>query len=733
MGNVIVANNGILRFSKTMNTRLALQHKNLTIGGSGTSGSLIIGDSDEDYLPKEYTAIVEWATTSDNAMGLVITNSYPAFNKISIHGDPNFFGNVLSSSLTSDWSSGSTFTVSGDLTNKWRIGNQLILQNIEDYPPSGAPQTLASKLKLVTISNVVLNGSNTDITVSEAWANLFLSGALVTNLSRNIIFRKVNANTTLGNLNAVRPKITGNYSYSNADVSSEVTNASFIGFYQITSTYLVFKKCVFRNGYYGLYDAPYNYVIDDLQKGIVHFLSEIINECVFFALQYPLSNGGGSRIDAVNSQFIANVYVTEQTGNMNFSNCKFIANNIASFSCRQMRFYDCDFIQNGYSVYRSTNMEYYNCLHYKQNRLCNRGGPYLFKRNYMGCNRNEVLEAALWDRYGEVHNLYGSDVSMDECIGGFWLYGPDGGFSTLKLRNNRNLDTPGPDDDWIQIYQTDVGLWDANSSGNGRVVGVYFCRKDTEHYVANDSQKLKMLQPSLYGMVFDLIKITEKNVKVGLQKRKIFIKTQYLIEWSATGLYLEVEYLNSSSTWSTAKIQSTQTPTANDEWTELSVEFNQSRMGDITYKLRLAEKPIVEYTYTWSEDYGGYWIVDYNNPILFVDSAIWVSDTQYVKIPWSLGDWESSFSIPDIPAIIDVRKDVLYNENQMAGALIVPSQDDVRDGVEVDDPYSVGNLELPVIADVKKDVSYGSNGTELTGTFVPTYVGEIIDVDIDIE
>jgi len=97
-------------------------------------------------------------------------------------------------------------------------------------------------------------------------------------------------------------------------------------------------------------------------------------------------------------------------------------------------------------------------------------------------------------------------------------------------------------------------------------------------------------------------------------------------------------------------------------------------------------------------------------------------------------DGATKEGVLDLPPIADVREGVAFDNNTKIGTLdvpIVPSEDDVREGVEYGDGEShVGNLELPVEADVEKGVQYGANGTEFTGTFIPAYTGGKIEVDI---
>jgi hypothetical protein len=127
-----------------------------------------------------------------------------------------------------------------------------------------------------------------------------------------------------------------------------------------------------------------------------------------------------------------------------------------------------------------------------------------------------------------------------------------------------------------------------------------------------------------------------------------------------------------------------------------------------------------------------------------------VSFTYQVTEPTSLGtldlpavndvrdgilfDNETKEGILDLPVVADVRRSVLYDNETKEGTLAIslpPLETDVRYGVLYGVDASLeGNLELPAEEDVEKDVQYGANGTELTGTFVPSYTGGKIEVDI---
>lgn len=68
------------------------------------------------------------------------------------------------------------------------------------------------------------------------------------------------------------------------------------------------------------------------------------------------------------------------------------------------------------------------------------------------------------------------------------------------------------------------------------------------------------------------------------------------------------------------------------------------------------------------------------------------------------------------PSTADVRRLTAYGANsEYVGTAYIPVANDVRNGVNTDD--TVGNIQLPLESNVASGVGYGSNGTELTGTY----------------
>ena len=184
-----------LEFSVGMSTKLALGHQDILVH---LTGELRVGTSGA-VIPKAYTAELIWSTTADNAKGLNLNNG----GKLTIYRDPAVYGSVESAILAADWTAGQTFTVIGDLTEKWAAG-----QIITVHKNPTVYSNYNTDVCLFTIASLALNGANTDITINEAApAVTFLAGARVEMISRNVLLSKAGANTAIGQYNTLRPRI----------------------------------------------------------------------------------------------------------------------------------------------------------------------------------------------------------------------------------------------------------------------------------------------------------------------------------------------------------------------------------------------------------------------------------------------------------------------------------------------------------------------------------------------
>lgn len=722
IGDVTVSSNGILRYAKNQNTRLVLGNFNLNIGNGTTNGRLFIGDDAENPIPAQYTAILEFTPTADNSKGIFIKTPWAETTNscIKVYGDKNYYGETIESTLVSNWSSGQTITVAGDLTTKWKVGQKLVLQNIYS---SGAPSdTNPAKIQVVTIAGLTLNGSNTDILLSESWTYEFIANAIVTNISRNIKIKKFGASEAVGNKNTLRPKIDGSASYKIfPDYQNVIQDAEIIGFYNCSySFHATFTNSVFKNGYY----FSNNLTASNIYSGgpseyyKLTRSENLINNCVFFSLQYCFYDNMSYKV--ANSYFIGNVNITNESSMMAFYDCNFILNQQCILATRLSNFYNCTFMQNSYTVYNSDLIYFENCMSWRNNRTCNRGGPLTFKRCYVGVNRNDEIGGTYVDDYDSVHDLYGTEVIFDECHLGLYHY-PTGNRDVLKLRNCSFFGTAQ------YSSQQEFLEFISEERGNARVISCWQCRKNTtEKFVGNDSTHMKACAYSYESHHINnkIIEIEQQNVAATLQTRKIYVKSKYLTEVpSEEDVYFEVEYLNSASDYSVTTVKSTQRILYNDTWTELSVSFTPARSGSIMLRFFINKQLSVNLVMgEW-----GYYVPE-NEAEIFIDSAIWFSSTEYFKIPWRVGDYVESFELPDFPSEDNVKDSIIYNNGLNEGTLEIPIASDVREGVAIGS--QIGTLDLPAEEDVEKGVIY-DNGEKI-GTFVPTYYGNIINIEVEV-
>jgi hypothetical protein len=184
---VNVRSGGIFNVATDMDTQFTCHATTSFYVYSG--GELRIGTA-LNPLPKEYTCKMIHPSTS-GSYDFYAANG----GKITLYGDLDYFGETVKVNMATDWTSGQTFTVEGDLTGKWQVGHQIIV--IKD----GQFSAYATDCPVLTISAIALNGSNTDITISEAFpGGSYSAGGYVFNPSRNIIFCRVDnaINNTVG-------------------------------------------------------------------------------------------------------------------------------------------------------------------------------------------------------------------------------------------------------------------------------------------------------------------------------------------------------------------------------------------------------------------------------------------------------------------------------------------------------------------------------------------------------
>jgi len=238
LGAITIDSGGLLKFKADLTTKLTLGDVDLRIN---SSGELRVGAVDA-VIGKAFIADLIWNTTGDNLKGIYVASG----GKLTMYGDPDYYGAVDNSVLAANWTAGKIFSMVGDFATKWAVGDQITVHKGAQYISYSADTILC------TIASLTLNGSNTDITINEAAPGVtFATGGRVQNVSRNVRLSKLGASTVIGNYNTLRPRIYDMNVVANNNCV--MSNALLTGFYGIESLFnFRFLRSIIRNTFRGI-------------------------------------------------------------------------------------------------------------------------------------------------------------------------------------------------------------------------------------------------------------------------------------------------------------------------------------------------------------------------------------------------------------------------------------------------------------------------------------------------
>jgi hypothetical protein len=241
LGAMTITNGGILSFVTNASTKLTLGNVDLTINNGG---ELRIGASGA-IIPYTYTAELYWNTTGDATCGIKPANG----GKLTIYGDPVYYGSDDMTVLQADWTSGQSFTVIGNYSAKWVSGQQLVLHKGALY------SNYNSDFALVTLNGAPSNASNSICAINESFPGGTFKNTTgrIVNVSRNVILGKLNATTTIGAYNSNRPIITDSNAVGTTNV--KCNDATFVGISYYQNGFPILNRCVTKNGYLGTFNA----------------------------------------------------------------------------------------------------------------------------------------------------------------------------------------------------------------------------------------------------------------------------------------------------------------------------------------------------------------------------------------------------------------------------------------------------------------------------------------------
>ena len=535
--NALGASNvyGTLTFKKDSNTKMVFGAVALTIKSGGT---LAIGTVANPIDPAN-TAELYFTTTADSQLGLDIA----AGAACTVEGS-QMHGGTYRTYLIAAWSSGQTFTVKGDVTTDWVAGQTVLVHRFPATPQNGL-------FAEFTIASMAANGSDTDITISEAAPGVaYRSGGFVYHTTRNVKLGKVSATRTVQNINTQRPRLAV---FANGTTwrECEIVGAATWGIDGTHGNLLTAVGVICRNGgshfgsesYYGKYVAT-DVLCTSIGVGIYR--------CAYDSLmtRVHLACGGSTTVapvgvlsDATFVDCVISGYVYA-LGNVITHNCKFIG---------------CEWVDTT-SVFDpfSRGSYFYNCL--------------------FGKHAHEAtnISAIVNDAY-TISNE-GWNAKFFNC----WFSTEDGTGLWPKFNLNNPIAFSATNDvassDHNQVsdaMQRCRGLWrykknTTTTRGGGAAASMEFYGLDYCH---------------AGGINAPAFEWTEFDVGTSEITRSVYILGGGWSAWpTAAEVFFEAEYYDEAGTNHRELIKSTQVMTDNATWTKLSVTFTPGKSGYANYR-----------------------------------------------------------------------------------------------------------------------------------------------------
>ena len=480
-------------------------------------------------MDKAYTADILFNPTADNVKGIPITNG----GKLSLYGDPTIYGNSDNTTLAANWSAGQTFTIAGDYTTKWIVGQEV-------YVHKGAYSSYLTDVQKYTIATIVLNGSNTDITINEAAPGvLFKSGAPVMNPTRNIRIGKVGASTAVGTYNGNRPRMyNNNLTWGNTNVN--VSNVLFTGLYGIelgvSGTY---NNICCRNSENATVNLSQGQSKGSTVSGLFIYCAKGVNSAnamTFSGLicgSYRSGIVGGTYANISGKIFGCDRAITSKATLGPLSNLEIFANSTALLSTIVTLDESCKL---GWTDAVSM--------------------P----------NVTDIQWEDAWGSLTQVR-LRGTKLPSGGLIQGNKGLKGQQGFYVISEHHNQTKDAH-----YAYHGQGDVIKNDSVIRSGGGVSAVE-CIPNS--ICATDAPLIP----------FEWV---ETDVLASPQTRSIFLKGGGWSSWPTnTELYLEAEYISNATTLSRSKAVSTAVLTDNVTWIEFPVTFTPATVGDVVYRVYL--------------------------------------------------------------------------------------------------------------------------------------------------
>jgi len=547
LAGVEIKATGVLRFTHTTNTEIHF--------GPATTGFIVRGElqfgTAVNPIPAIYTSKVLFDGTGD-----FYALRYYLGSKVLMYDDPAYYGNDYKTYLTADWTVGSIFTVHGDYTTKWQVGQRLnvIFNKTALLGLDGG--------YLCTIKTLTLNGSNTDVEINEAFPAPWvaysgnLAYATVYNLSRNILWHLTAINWLLRAWTADVARVEGPQDYTTDQTGCYRFRGTFIGMYGLFS----YTKDLDFDGVEGHTSQLGYYTYDSLIKGVLHHQWYGLNYCTNVQLDadqvaayytnnffnFCTINGDSEQMSAPMGWNTAGIYDSVINGNIN--NCG--------------------------SFYQFRNTIFNGCI----------SGCYMALGQDIAIKDCKIRGSIGWDKFGNSKPSGSGDLIAYIPVQEHLLEGarlPLAGLS-FYYRN------------WFS-YGYNSNALKLRSANHNQVLGAHWCYYYNLDMIKNvsvtraghvSSIELVPLSSLNVRCKQKLFEWTELNIPATPQTRSIFVEgTGWSTFPTATELYLEAEYPSGSGVEDFSTIASVQVISVNSVWTELSVAFTPARVGVTRYRL----------------------------------------------------------------------------------------------------------------------------------------------------
>ena len=570
-GNVTINNGGSLIFPTGASSKMEFNATAILTVNSG--GTLQAGTSGTP-IGAAYTCKLHWPQGSSARYVFVINDGAI----VNIYGDPTYYGSTRNASLDSDWTTGQTFYVTGDLTSKWASGQKFYIHeniNYDNYQNDGHIYTIAS------VGSYDSGNDRTPITISESAPAITFTAVHATTAWQNKLIMLSR------NIELADPGTTLTVYYYNT-----YTERIRLDNNQATGNNLIRLKDVFMYGWdYGI-DGGYNFNCQNVVLGFNNYGSNSGTANMFSLCDF-ISNSIGSN------------YGTAYT----FSSCDFISNNYGSSSGTAYTFSSCDFISNNYGSYSGTANIFSSCDFISNNRGSNSGIAYTFSScdfisNNYGSNYGTAYTFSSCDFVSNDYgSYYGTAYTFSSCDFISNNYGSYSGtahiFSSCDfVSNTSNIGGMSASNDIrsnifentdfsgilraLRVYTNSGNFlplvsgethWQTPDSGNNWILEAtpnsYISTGYPNYLVMSPHKQMAVYCPS--GAVTLTFKIYPSGWTIDLDESDIYLKAAYL----------------SDAGNETADVQTTTATFSDDGWRNLTVSFTNSRAGVVYFNLYL--------------------------------------------------------------------------------------------------------------------------------------------------